>query len=467
MYQIQFDRPVHVHFIGIGGISMSGLAEILLSRKFPVSGSDSHESALTDQLAAQGAVVHYPQMAENITDDIDVVVYTAAIHPDNPEFRAAQEKNLPMLTRAQLLGEIMRNYKEAINVSGTHGKTTTTSMITEILLEAHKDPTVSVGGMLKDIGGNIRVGGQETFVVEACEYTNSFLSFFPTIEVILNVEADHLDFFKDIDDIRHSFKLFAEKLPEDGLLVINKDIKHSEYFTQALKCRVVTFGHEKDADYTANFISYDKFAHPSYTLFYKGEELAQVELGVTGEHNIYNSLAAVAVARSLDIPMETILRGLKRFTGTDRRFQKKGSVNGFTIIDDYAHHPQEIAATIEAAKKYPHRKLWIVFQPHTYSRTAALLDDFAGALSQADEIVLADIYAAREKNTIGISSDDLRKHMLEQNTNVYYIPKFEDIEDFLLQHVEEGDVLITMGAGDIYKVGDDLLKQPGAIVEEA
>ena len=467
MYQIQFDKPVHVHFIGIGGISMSGLAEILLSRKFPVSGSDSHESALTDQLAAQGAVVHYPQMAENITDDIDVVVYTAAIHPDNPEFRAAQEKNLPMLTRAQLLGEIMRNYKEAINVSGTHGKTTTTSMITEILLEAHKDPTVSVGGMLKDIGGNIRVGGQETFVVEACEYTNSFLSFFPTIEVILNVEADHLDFFKDIDDNRHSFKLFAEKLPEDGLLVINKDIKHSEYFTQALKCRVVTFGHEKDADYTANFISYDKFAHPSYTLFYKGEELAQVELGVTGEHNIYNSLAAVAVARSLDIPMETILRGLKRFTGTDRRFQKKGSVNGFTIIDDYAHHPQEIAATIEAAKKYPHRKLWIVFQPHTYSRTAALLDDFAGALSQADEIVLADIYAAREKNTIGISSDDLRKHMLEQNTNVYYIPKFEDIEDFLLQHVEEGDVLITMGAGDIYKVGDDLLKQPGAIVEEA
>lgn len=467
MYQIQFDKPVHVHFIGIGGISMSGLAEILLSRKFPVSGSDSHESALTDQLAAQGAVIHYPQRTENITDDIDVVVYTAAIHPDNPEFRAAQEKNLPMLTRAQLLGEIMRNYKEAINVSGTHGKTTTTSMITEILLEAHKDPTVSVGGMLKDIGGNIRVGGQETFVVEACEYTNSFLSFFPTIEVILNVEADHLDFFKDIDDIRHSFKLFAEKLPEDGLLVINKDIKHCEYFTQALKCRVVTFGHEKDADYTANFISYDKFAHPSYTLFYKGEELAKVELGVTGEHNIYNSLAAIAVARSLDIPMEVILRGLKRFTGTDRRFQKKGSVNGFTIIDDYAHHPQEIAATIEAAKKYPHRKLWIAFQPHTYSRTAALMDDFAGALSQADEIVLADIYAAREKNTIGISSDDLRKHMLEQNTNVYYIPKFEDIEGFLLQHVEEGDVLITMGAGDIYKVGDDLLKQPGAIVEEA
>lgn len=466
MYQIKFDKPVHVHFIGIGGISMSGLAEILLSRHFVISGSDSKESELTKKLISEGAIVNYPQKAENITDDIDVVVYTAAIHPDNPEFKAAQEAGIPMLTRAQLLGELMRNFKQAINVSGTHGKTTTTSMIAEILLEAEADPTISVGGMLKDIGGNIRVGGQDMFVVEACEYTNSFLSFFPTVEVILNVEADHLDFFKDIDDIRHSFRLFAEKLPEDGLLVINSDIKHYDYFTAGLRCRCITFGHDKDADYTANFISYDKFAHPTYTLFHKGEEIAKVELGVTGEHNIYNSMAAIAVCRELGIDMEAILRGLRRFTGTDRRFQKKGTVRGFTIIDDYAHHPQEIAATIEAAKKYPHRKLWIAFQPHTYSRTAALLDDFAGALSQADEIVLADIYAAREKNTIGISSDDLRKHMLEQNTNVYYIPEFDDIEKFLLEHVKEGDVLITMGAGNIYQVGEDLLKLEGAVIEE-
>lgn len=466
MYQIKFDKPVHVHFIGIGGISMSGLAEILLSRHFVISGSDSRESELTKKLVSEGAVVNYPQKAENITDDIDVVVYTAAIHPDNPEFKAAQEAGIPMLTRAQLLGELMRNFKQAINVSGTHGKTTTTSMISEILLEADEDPTISVGGMLKDIGGNIRVGGQDMFVVEACEYTNSFLSFFPTIEVILNVEADHLDFFKDIDDIRHSFRLFAEKLPEEGLLVINSDIKHYDYFTSGLKCRCITYGHDKDSDYTANFISYDKFAHPTYTLFYKGEELAKVELGVTGEHNIYNSMAAIAVCRELGIDMDAILRGLRRFSGTDRRFQKKGMVKGFTIIDDYAHHPQEIAATIEAAKKYPHRKLWIAFQPHTYSRTAALLDDFAGALSQADEIVLADIYAAREKNTIGISSDDLRKHMLEQNTNVYYIPEFEAIEKFLLEHVKEGDVLITMGAGNIYQVGEDLLKLEGAVIEE-
>ncbi len=462
MYQIHFDEPVHVHFIGIGGISMSGLAEILLDRGFTVSGSDMQESGLTDHLTELGARVDYPQKAENIVPGIDVVVYTAAIHPENPEYQAAVNAGIPMLSRADLLGEIMRNYQQAINISGTHGKTTTTSMITEILLEAQRDPTVTVGGMLKDIGGNIRVGQSGLFVAEACEYTNSFLSFFPTIEVILNVEADHLDFFKDLDDIRHSFRKFAEKLPADGLLVINKDIAHYEYFTEGLPCRVITFGHDHTADYTANFISYDRFARPTYTLFAYGQEICRITLGVTGEHNIYNSLSAIAVARELGVEMPAITAALKHFSGTDRRFQKKGSVNGFTIIDDYAHHPQEIAATIEAAKKYPHRKLWVAFQPHTYSRTAALMDDFAGALATADEIVLADIYAAREQNTIGISSDDLRKHMLAQNTNVYYIPSFAEIEKFLTARLQPGDLLITMGAGDIYKVGDALLTLPGA-----
>ena len=463
MYQVKFSEPIHVHFIGIGGISMSGLAEILMDRGFTVSGSDMKTSVLTRHLTELGAKIDYPQKAENIVPGIDLVVYTAAIHPDNPEFKAAEKAGIPMLTRAELLGEIMHNYKEAINVSGTHGKTTTTSMITEILLEAGLDPTVTVGGMLRDIGGNLRVGQSELFVAEACEYTNSFLSFFPTTEIILNVEADHLDFFKDLDDIRHSFRKFAEKLPEDGLLVINSDIPHYEYFTEGIRCKnVVTFGHGKGADYTANFISYDKFACPTYTLFERGAEAGSITLGVTGEHNIYNSLSAIAVCRALGVGLPAITRALRRFTGTDRRFQKKGTVNGFTIIDDYAHHPQEIAATIEAAKKYPHRKLWVVFQPHTYSRTLKLLDDFAGALSQADEIILAEIYAAREKNTVGITSNDLRKLMLQQNTNVYYIPSFEEIEAFILTHVEAGDLLITMGAGDIDKVGDDLLMLPGA-----
>ena len=462
MYDIHFDKPIWVHFIGIGGISMSGLAEILHERGFTISGSDRVASPLTMHLESLGISVRVPQCKENIVPGIELCVYTAAISEDNPEFQEAKRRNIPMMTRAELLGLIMKNYKEAINVSGTHGKTTTTSMIGEILMEAQMDPTITVGGMMKDIGGNLRVGKSDVFLAEACEYTNSFLSFFPTMEVVLNIEADHLDFFKDINDIRASFRKFIEKLPENGILIFNKDIPHAEYFLQNLPGRkIITFGHN-DADYTANFISYDHYARPTYTLFERGEDKGKVTLGVSGEHNIYNSLSAIAVSRAIGIPFETIKKGLLEFTGTDRRFQLKGKVNGFTIIDDYAHHPQEIAATIATAKKYPHKKLWVLFQPHTYSRTLALMDDFAGALSQADEIILADIYAAREKNTVGVSSNDLRKLMLSQNTNVYYIPDFPSIQKFVLSHVEEGDLLITMGAGNIVEVGEELLSLPGA-----
>ncbi|WP_314828030.1 UDP-N-acetylmuramate--L-alanine ligase [Oribacterium parvum] len=462
MYDIHFDHPVWVHFIGIGGISMSGLAEILHDRGFKVSGSDMKASPLTEHLESLGISVQFPQKSENIVPGIELCVYTAAISEDNPEFQEIKRQNIPMMSRAELLGRIMKNYKEAINVSGTHGKTTTTSMIGEILMEAQMDPTITVGGMMKDIGGNLRVGKSDVFLAEACEYTNSFLSFFPTIEVVLNIEEDHLDFFKDINDIRASFRKFIEKLPENGILIFNKDIPHAEFFLEDLPGRkIITFGHQ-DADYTANFISYDHFARPSFTLFENGEDRGRVTLGVTGEHNIYNSLSAIAVARAIGIPFETIKKGLMEFSGTDRRFQLKGEVNGFTIIDDYAHHPQEIAATIATAKKYPHKKLWVAFQPHTYSRTLALMDDFAGALSQADEIILADIYAAREKNTVGVTSDDLRKLMLSQNTNVYYIPDFPSIEEFILSHLQEGDLLITMGAGDIVEVGEHLLQIPGA-----
>ena len=441
---------------------MSGLAEILHERGFKISGSDMKASPLTEHLQSLGISVALPQSRENIAQGIELCVYTAAISEENPELLEAKRQNVPTMTRAELLGRIMKNYKEAINVSGTHGKTTTTSMIGEILMEAQMDPTITVGGMMKDIGGNLRVGKSDVFLAEACEYTNSFLSFFPTIEVVLNIEEDHLDFFKDINDIRSSFRKFIEKLPENGILIFNKDIPHEEYFLQNLPGRkIITFGHN-DADYTANFISYDHYARPTYTLFEKGEDRGKVTLGVTGEHNIYNSLSAIAVARAIGIPFDTIKKGLLEFSGTDRRFQLKGKVNGFTIIDDYAHHPQEIAATIATAKKYPHKKLWVAFQPHTYSRTLALMDDFAGALSQADEIILADIYAAREQNTVGVSSDDLRKLMLSQNTNVYYIPDFPSIEEFILSHLEEGVLLITMGAGNIVDVGEDLLKLPGA-----
>lgn len=458
MYQIDFNKPCRVHFIGIGGISMSGLAEILLEEGFSVSGSDMKDSDLCRHLREAGARVTIGQAAENI-EDPDVVVFTAAIHPDNPEFAAARDRGIPMLSRAELLGELMKNYGEAINVAGTHGKTTTTSMISEILLQAGKDPTITVGGMLPSIGGNIRVGGSDYFVAEACEYTNSFLSFFPTVSVILNVEADHLDFFKDIDDIRHSFREFILRLPQDerGLLVFNGDIREPEYFLSGLGCRVLTFGHGENCDYRAEDISYDEFARPSYTLMEKGQDRGRISLGVTGEHNVYNSLSAIAVARSLGMEIPEIAAALKAYKGTERRFEYKGQVRGFTIIDDYAHHPQEIEATLRTAAMYPHKKLWVAFQPHTYSRTKALLPEFAKALSGADSVILADIYAAREKNTVGITSTDLAEKIAETGTDVHYLPDFESIRKFILDHVEEGDLLITMGAGNIVDIGNQLI----------
>ena len=458
MYQIDFEKPERVHFIGIGGISMSGLAEILLDHHFPVSGSDSHRSELTEHLECLGAKVYYGQKAENITDDIRVVVYTAAIHPDNPEFAAARMRNIPMLTRAEFLGQVMKHYRNSIAVSGTHGKTTTTSMITEIFLAAQNDPTVSLGGMLDSIGGNIRVGGPDYFVMEACEYTNSFLSFFPTLAVILNVEPDHLDFFKDLADIRHSFSLFAKNVAEDGTIVICGEIRDYEKIVEGLSAKVITYGHDRKFDYAAENIEYDEFGRPSYDLLVKGEKAGRITLGTTGEHNVLNSLAAIAVAQRYGLPMDITAEALKKFSGTHRRFEKKGVLNGVTIIDDYAHHPQEIEATLRAALHYPHKKVWCIFQPHTYSRTQAFLDDFAKALSLADSVILADIYAARETNTFGVSSGDIAARLKIMGKEAWFIPTFVEIEEFVKEHCVPGDLLITMGAGDIVKVGEELLR---------
>ena len=436
---------------------MSGLAEILLGEHFTVSGSDAKESPLTRALEEKGAKIFYGQRASNIEDGTELVVYTAAIHPDNPEFACAQSKGLPMLTRAELLGQIMRNYETSIAVSGTHGKTTTTSMISHILLAGECDPTISVGGILPSIGGNIRVGQSETFITEACEYTNSFLSFFPTISIILNIDADHLDFFKDIDDIRHSFRKFAQLLPADGALIINADTPKYEDVIRDLPCRVITYGLEHDAEYQAADITFDAFGHASFTLLRNGEKGSRFSLKVPGIHNVSNALSAIALGQLLHLSDEVIAQGLSSFTGTDRRFQYKGEIGGVTIIDDYAHHPTEIEATLHAAANYPHKKLWCVFQPHTYTRTKALLPEFARALSLADHVVLADIYAAREQNTIGISSADLQKQIVEAGTPCEYFPTFDEIENFLLKSCTQGDLLITMGAGDVVNIGEQLL----------
>ena len=463
MYRLSMDKPARIHFIGIGGVSMSGLAAILLDRGFSISGSDSQETALTKKLEAEGAKITYTQAASNITEDLDVVVYTAAIHPTNPEYAAAVEKGLPLMTRAELLGQMMQQYRIPICVSGTHGKTTTTSMAAHVLMAADMDPTISVGGVLPLIGGNYRIGNTDTFLMEACEYTNSFLSFFPKIGIILDIDADHLDFFKDLEDIRNSFRKFAELIPEDGTLIINADDPACKMITRALPCRVVTYSAlGNKADYTTDLISYNEHGNASFRAFAHGNELGTFSLRVPGQHNVANALAVIALGNELGLAADVIRSGFDSFLGTHRRFEYKGTIDDVTIIDDYAHHPTEIRATLRAAQKVPHKTIWCVFQPHTYTRTKALLPQFAEALAIADKVLVADIYAARELDIYGISSADLAEEIQKLGTDCLYLPTFPEIEEHLRSNIHAGDVVITMGAGNIVQVGESLLKGENA-----
>lgn len=457
MYQIDFNKPIHVHFIGIGGISMSGLAEILLKEGFKISGSDAKSSDIVDSLIAMGAIVNIGQCAENITDDIDLVVYTAAIHEDNEEFAACKSKKLPMLTRAQLLGQIMNNYKYSVAVSGTHGKTTTTSMLSQIFMEADVDPTISVGGILDSIGGNIRVGKSDYFVTEACEYTNSFHAFYPYISIILNVDADHLDFFSGIDEIIESFHTFATNLPDNGTLIVNGDMDCLPRVTRNLSCNILTFGLKETNKYYPVDIEADEKGHMDYTLVVDGTRQDRIHLNIGGTHNVTNSLAAIAVADLLGIKREYVLTGLACFGGAHRRFELKGTLGNVTVIDDYAHHPTEIKATLTTASNTPHNELWVVFQPHTYTRTKALFEEFADALKGFDHVVLVDIYAAREADTGLVHAKDLANRIKELGTDARYFSSFDAVENYLLLNCKKNDLLITMGAGDVYLIGEELL----------
>ncbi len=459
MYKLDFDNKIHVHFIGIGGISMSGLAEILLGAGFTISGSDRECSDLTKHLEALGARVSYPQAADNITDDIDLIVYTAAISADNPEFVAAKASGKPMLTRAELLGEIMANYTHSITVSGTHGKTTTTSMISQILLETAEDPTISVGGILDAIHSNVHVGDSDIFITEACEYTNSYHSFFPKYNIILNVEADHLDFFKNLENYRASFKKFASNTAEDGILIINNEIEDVNYFTEGLNCKVITYSLKGDADIVPTDISYNEKGFASFFPVYNGKALDKVSLNVPGDHNISNALSAIALCLEMGISYSHIQAGLAKFGGAHRRFELKGTYKGATVVDDYAHHPTEINASLSAAANYPHNRVVVCFQPHTYTRTLSFLDDFAKALSAADVVLLADIYAAREPDVYGVSSKDIAERIEKLGTEVHYLGSFDACEKFLEKNLVNNDLLITMGAGNVYLVGENLLKK--------
>ena len=444
MYKIDFAHPISIYFVGIGGISMSGLAEVLHHAGFRVSGSDWNESNITKQLVDKGISVKYGESALHITDDIDVAVLTSAVHEDNKEFVEIKRRGIPYISRAELLGQMMKNYDMPIAISGTHGKTTTTSMASEILLAADTDPTLSIGGILKTIGGNIRIGKSEYFVTEACEYTNSFLSFFPRVSIILNVDADHLDFFKDLDDIRSSFHKFALLTPQNGALIINGDIPAYEELCEGTSCKVITFGFGEHNDYRISDIAYDEQGNSTFRVSNKAYGSDEFNLIVPGEHNIQNAVACIALADFLGLSREVTKTGLTNFSGTDRRFQYKGEVNGITIIDDYAHHPTEISACLTAAKTFPNENVWCVFQPHTYSRTKALLKEFAQALSLADKVVLADIYPARETDTLGISSENLLDELKSLGCECYFFPTFEEIQKFLIKNCYLCFLIVTI-----------------------
>ena len=438
------------HLVGIGGVSMSPLAEVLHGAGVIVTGSDMHDSATAAHLRSLGIPVtigHLPQSVEGA----GCVIRTAAVHDDNPEIAAARAAGIPVFERAQAWGALMTHYKNALCVSGTHGKTTTTSMCTHIFLSAQRDPSVMIGGVLPALGCGHRVGKGDTIILESCEYCNSFLSFFPTVAVILNVEADHLDFFKDLEDIKHSFRRFAELVPADGWVVADRDDAHTMDALKGLDRRVVTFGLEEGDVHAANLTWVNGYG--SFDVIADGEKFAHVDLSVPGVHNVRNALVACAAARCLNVPAFAVEEGLKAFHGAGRRFEKKGEYHGAMVYDDYAHHPDELHALLTTAKGLGYDRVICAFQPHTYTRTAALFDQFVEELKLPDVTVLAEIYAAREQNTLGISSRDLA----EKIPGAVYCATLPEVTAKLKELARPGDLLLTVGAGDIYLAGEALV----------
>ena len=449
-----------IHCLGIGGIGLSAVAEILANRGHIVSGTDIKHSEVTEHLESVGIKVYYKHETENV-EGVDAIIYSAAVSDDNPEVVRAKELGLPLLSRAEVLGMIMRDYDNSVAICGTHGKTTVTSMTSLILRNAKYKPTILVGGNLPEINGNVEIGDRDYFVTEACEYMDSFLELRPNIGVILNIDSDHLDYFKDMDHIVNSFKIFVNQVPVDGMVVAYGD---NPFVKDVLKDRVnkITYGYSEGNDYYAENIEFDENGFPEYDICSKREKIAHIRLSVPGEHNVLNSMAAFVTAIYLKVDVKTIQETLEAFSGTNRRFDLTGfTEKGVKVIDDYAHHPTEIKATLSAVKNMKHRKLWVIFQPHTYTRTKALFDEFVDAFIDADALILTDIYAAREKDIYNISSYKLMNAMKEKyaSKEVYYVKDFEDIANYINKFALPEDMVITMGAGDVYKVGELLVKE--------
>ena len=440
------------HLVGIGGVSMSPLAEVLHGEGVLVTGSDAHESKTVEHLRSLGIPVtigHLPQSVEGA----DCVIRTAAVHDDNPEIAAARAAGIPVFERAQAWGAIMRAYQNALCVSGTHGKTTTTSMCTHIFMAAQADPTVMIGGTLPLLGAGHRVGKGDTIILESCEYCDSFLSFLPTVAVILNIEADHLDYFKDLADVEKSFRAFARLVPEGGMVVANAEDSNTMETLKGLDRPLLTFGLES-GDVHAQDLTWEK-GLPTFDVVVKGEPYAHVALAVPGVHNVKNALAAAAAAWALRIPAAAVEAGLSTFRGAGRRLEHKGSFHGAQVYDDYAHHPGELTALLTTARTLGYDRIICAFQPHTYSRTKALFDGFVTALKLADLAILTDIYAARETDDLGVSSAQLAG----QIPGAEYCPSLADVTARLRELAQPGDLILTVGAGDIYTAGEALVAQ--------
>ena len=449
-----FKPGTRVHLAGIGGVSMCPLAEVLAGMGLQVQGSDMSESDTVRQLRAQGIPVAVGHSAENLKD-CALVIRTAAIHDDNPEIAGAIARGIPVYERAQAWGAIMQHYQNAVCISGTHGKTTTTSMATHIFMAAQADPTVMIGGTLPLLHSGYRVGRGDTIILESCEYCNSFLNFFPTVAVILNVEADHLDFFKDLADIEHSFHAFADLVPQRGYIISNADDPGAREAVKGLSHPVFTFGiADPDADCTAHNVAFHDGC-PTFDVVIRGETYAHVELHISGRHNILNSLAAASAAYVLGIPGSAVEEGLATFHGAGRRFEHKGTFHGADVFDDYAHHPAELHALLTTAQSMGYERVICAFQPHTYTRTKALFDDFVRELQLPDVTILAEIYAAREKNDIGISSQDLAAKI----PGAVYCSTLDQVADQLAELARPGDLILTVGAGDIFRAGEKLLER--------
>ena len=454
----ELNKYKHIHMIGIGGVSMSGIAEILKHWGFTVTGSDWAESETTRKLNLDGIHVVIGHDV-NMVSKADVVVYTAAIKETDPELIRAKELGIQTVERADFLGLITKAFDNTICVSGTHGKTTTTSMVSMCFLEAGLDPSIQVGADLKAINGNYRIGKSDNFIIEACEYVESFLKFYPKAEIILNIDNDHLDYFKNIENINNAFIKYVKLLPDDGLLVVNSDNDYCAKLHEYTNAKVVSYGIKNEkANFVARNITFNKNGFAIFDVYHNNNFYASFELSVPGPHNVLNALACIALCDSYGIAKSDIKSALKKYTGAHRRFEFIGNINGASIYDDYGHHPTEIKATAIALKKKTYNQSWVVFQPHTYSRTKNLLDDFADSLTYFDNIIITDIYAARETNTYNVSSEDIVQKIKDLGRKAIYIKDFDDIVSYLKEHVQKDDIILTLGAGTVTKIGSMLLK---------